>query len=256
MPSTGSASITLTRDGLITSSLQALRVLQEGQVANATQIADAAMPLNMLIANWQSNGLQLWTYQLLPIPCVANKYVYTIGPSGADITSTRPLRLMDDGSFIRNNINPATPVDTPLIILSRTDYNNMGSKTSQGVVNSLYYQPGIDVAGGVTSPSTGYGTLNVYVNPLNTSYTIYGNFQRPIYTMSGASDEFDFPTEWFLALRYGLAEILADDYEVPDNRLMRIAAQAKRYHDGVQDWSVEQAKFRFQPDNRMGARWP
>lgn len=255
MPSTGTASFSLTRNELIAASLRTLRVLQEGQALNGDMITTGAEAINTLISNWQSNGLQLWTYQLLAIPCVANKFVYTIGPAGADITNVRPLRLLDDGSYIRNNTNPATPVDTPLIVLSRTDYMNMGSKTSQGIVNSLYYQPGID-SGATTSPSTGYGTLYVYVNPLDNTRTLYCNFQRPIYNMTAGADEFDFPSEWFMALRYGLAELLADEYEVPDNRLMRVAAQAERYHKNVQDWSVEQAKFRFQPDFRMGARWP
>ena len=255
MASTGTTNLSLTRDQLISASLRTLRVLQEGQTANANQITTGAEAINTLIANWQSNGLQLWTYQWLTIPCQVNKTSYTIGPSGADVTNVRPLKLMESGCYIRNTLT--TPyVDTPLIVLSRTDYANFGSKSSQGTPNSIYYQPGIDVAGGTTSPATGYGTLYLYTTPVDANHQIVGNFQRPIYQMTAGTDEFDFPQEWFLALRFGLAEVLADEYEVPEARLVRVAQQAERYHQKVQDWSVEEAPFRFQPDFRMGSRWP
>lgn len=254
MPSTGLANFTLNRDQLISASMRTLRVLQDGATPTANQITNGAEALNTLITNWQSNGLQLWTYQWLTIPCVVGKNTYTIGPTGADVTNVRPLRLMEEGCFIRNTIS-GQQLDTPLVVLSRTDYANFGNKLSQGTINSIYYQPAID-SGLVTSPSVGYGTLYVYVTPIDATHSIIGNFQRPIYIMNNATDEFDFPAEWFLALRYGLAEILADEYEVPDGRLMRVREQAQKHHDNVQDWSVEQSKFRFQPDFRMGSRWP
>jgi hypothetical protein len=254
MASSGQASFTLNRDQLIAASMRTLRVLQDGQTPSVNQITNGSEALNTLITNWQSNGLQLWTYQWLEIPCQVNKYVYTIGPSAADVTNVRPLKLMEDGCFIRNTVG-GIQMDTPLIVLSRTDYANFGNKQSQGTTNSIYYQPGID-SGLVTSPSVGYGTLYLYCNPTDTTHTIIGNFQRPIYVMNNSTDEFDFPAEWFLALRYGLAEILADEYEVPDGRLLRVREQAEKHHQKVQDWSVEESKFRFQPDFRMGSRWP
>jgi len=93
MPSTGTAGYTVNRDELISSSLRLLRVLKETDVANATQVRYANMALNMLLKNMQSNGMQLWTYQLITITMVVGQLSYTIGPSGADVTTTRPLRL-------------------------------------------------------------------------------------------------------------------------------------------------------------------
>ena len=77
MPSTGTASYTITRNELILSTLRLLRVLKESEVANATQIRYANMALNMLLKNMQSNGLQLWTYQLIEIPMVVGQESYT-----------------------------------------------------------------------------------------------------------------------------------------------------------------------------------
>ena len=102
--------------------------------ANLNQLVTGAEALNTLITNWQSNGLQLWTYQWLSIPCQVNKNTYTIGPTGADVTNVRPLKLMEEGCYIRDT-SSGTPVDTPLIVISRTDYANFGYKPSQGTPN-------------------------------------------------------------------------------------------------------------------------
>jgi hypothetical protein len=246
MPSTGTATFTLTRDQLINASMRTLRVLQEGQTANATQITFGSEALNTLIKFLQSKGLQLWTYAQVQVPMVINQFTYTIGPSGANVTTVRPLRIFD-GCFIRFTQAGITQ-DTPLTLLSRVDYLRQTAKNTQAIPNSIYYDAQINTAGGVTSPSTGYGTLYVWTNPVDAVRTIFLNVQRPIYDMNAAGDEFDFPAEWFLPLRYGLAVLLLDEYEVPEDRAKRIIAMADRYHIDVQDWSVEEQPTRFQAD--------
>ena len=247
MASTGTAAYTVTRDELISSSLRLLRVLKETDVANATQIRYANMALNMLLKNMQSNGMQLWTYQLITIPMVVGQLSYTIGPTGADVTSTRPLRLFD-GSFIRNTA--CTPyIDTPLRLISRLEYLQYGNKSVQAIPNSVYYQPWIDESGGTTSPSTGYGTLFVYTTSSLTTQTIYCNFQRPIYDMSSATDEFDLPQEWFRCLKFMLAGDLSFEYpQVDPNWAKEIIAKGREFQQELQDWSTETAAVTFQPD--------
>lgn len=255
MSSSGTASYNISRNDLITSSLRIIGVLREGDVMNATQLNNAIPVLQMLIKNMQSNGLALWTYQQIIIPDVASKNTYTIGPSGADITNVRPLRLMD-GTFLRQTINGFT-YDVPMRQLSRLEYLQLGAKGSLGVPNSVYYFPGIDVAGPspssvLTSPSTGYGTLYVYVTPQDTSRTLYCNFQRPLYDVTNETDEFDFPQEWFQVLKFMLAGNLAFEYpQVDINKAREIRAEGKRLQDEAQSWSVENSPVYFQPDMQM-----
>jgi hypothetical protein len=247
MASTGTATYTITRNDLIKSSMRVLRVIQDGATPTTQQYTDATEVLNILIKNMQSRGLALWTYQLLAIPCTANKYTYTIGPSGADITAQRPLRLLD-GAYIRYTpAGTTTPFDTPLRVISRQEYLQFGSKTSQGTPNSIYYDSQFNTAT-ATSASTGWGTLYVYTNPIDSLRTIYGNFQRQLFDMTSSGDEFDFPAEAFLALRWGLAAELCDEYEVPEDRIKRVESKAKFYADELQDWSVETTPLQFQPD--------
>jgi hypothetical protein len=247
MASTGTATYTITLNNLIKSSMRAIRVIQEGQTPSSQQYTDATEVLNILIKNMQSRGLALWTYQLIAIPCSVNKYTYTLGPTGADITVQRPLRLMD-GAYIRYlPVGSTTPFDTPLRVISRLEYLQFGSKTTQGTPNSIYYDSQFNTAT-ATSASTGYGTLYVYVNPIDAQHTIYGNFQRQLFDMTNSTDEFDFPSEAFLALRWGLAAELCDEYEVPEDRIRRVESKAKYYADQLEDWSVETAPMMWTPD--------
>jgi hypothetical protein len=248
MPSTGTASFTVTTDELIESSLRVLRVLQENDVANATQLRLGKNALNMLLKNMQSNGMQLWTYQLIAIPMVVGQLSYKIGPVGADVTTTRPLRLFD-GNFIRNTA--CTPyIDTPLRLISRLEYLQYGNKSVQAIPNSVYYQPWIDDSGGTTSPSTGYGTLFVYTTSSLTTQTIYCNFQRPIYDMTAADNEFDLPQEWFRCLKFMLAGDLSYEYPQVDPKWAgQIIEQGRKFQQELQDWSTETAAVTFQPDS-------
>ena len=254
MTTTGTASFSMTRDQVSSAALRALRVLQDGQVASVAQLNTCAEAMNIVLKNAQSAGLQLWTYQLIQIPCQTNKTTYTIGSTGADITNVRPLRIFPEGNFVRF-ASGGQNYDTPLNLLSRQEYMNMGNKGSTGIVNSLYYFPGIDLSTGKTSPSTGYGTLYVYVSPMDTTRTVFLNAQRPIYDVSTGTDEIDFPQEWNVWLKWQVAAEVADEFEVPEARLQRVEAKAKYYHDQLQDWSVENAPFMIQPDFRMGASW-
>ncbi len=249
MPSTGTAAYTVDRDELIHASYRLSRALQETDVPNATQIKWANMALNMLIKNMMSAGMQLWTYQLIAIPMVVGQVSYTIGPVGANVTTTRPLRLFD-GNFIRNTA--CTPyIDTPLRLISRLEYLQYGNKSVQAIPNSVYYQPWIDDSGGTTSPSTGYGTLFVYTTSSLTTQTIYCNFQRPIYDMTEATNEFDFPSEWFRCLKFMLAGDLAwESPQVDREWVKELRGEGKRLQDELQDWSTETAAVTFQPDSQ------
>jgi hypothetical protein len=220
MASSGTAGFTLTRDQLINEAYRKLRVIAEGVSANATQIADAASRLNIIIKSCMSDGLALWTYQQYVIPCVVGQQVYTIGPE---------------------------TFDTPLRLISRQEYMGFGNKTASGITNSIYYDSKF-TSGAVTSPGTGFGSLYVYTTQFDATYTIYVNGQRPIYDMNSGTDEFDFPAEWLMYLLYALCAEMADDNEVDEIRIKRLETRADALREKLFDWSVETASTQFAPD--------
>ncbi len=248
MASSGTASFTVTRDDIIEASLRVIRVLQSGATANASDINTGAQAVNMLLKNWQAQGLILTCLQQIAIPCVANQMSYTLGESGADVDIPRPLRLYN-GTFIRKTISGVV-TDTTLENLTRQQYFQTKTKAivSQPTTG-VYYEPSIYITAAPplyqTSPSTGWGILYLKYPAVDNTYTIYGNFQRPVYDVNIAGDEFDMPQEWFLALKFGLAAQIADEYEVPEARCARLMQTAKFYQDQLEQWQDDQNDTNF-----------
>lgn len=237
MASSGFASFTMTRDGMILSALRLLRVLQEDQTLSAYDIYSGNEAVNILLKNWQVRGFILALYQQIAVPMVTDQQSYTIGPVDADVIIERPIQVID-GSFVRSGTT-----DTDLRIISRQEYEQVTSKSTSGSIAGIYYKPAIDIAPDLplypTSPSIGYGTLYVYLPSINDTQTVYINTRRAVQDMISGGDEFDLPQEWFLPLRWGLAAQLADEYEVPEDRCNRIQKTAEMYLEQMIDWQRE-----------------
>jgi len=242
MSTSGVTNFTVTRDQVIQAALRGLSVLEEGAEPTAAATSNASFALNLIIKNWQKDGIKLWTIDNLEVPLVANQTVYNIGPdSSNDIVSDRPLRVIQ--GFLRN-VEASPPIDIPLQPLSRQEYNILGSKFSPGVMNSYFYNP---------KPT--FGQLTVYLTPdtnSQTNYVLYVIVQRPIMDMVKPTDNFDFPNEWFLALKWALMAELAPEYDksLPDRGYYDARAVALK--KALEDWDVENASMFFQPDVRMG----
>ena len=152
----------------------------------------------------------------------------------------RPLKLIQ--GWYRNN-QSTPPIDVPVILLSKQEYNVLGSKQSTGTANSLFY----DV-------KKLNGILYVYLTPdLNaqTNLSLHVVAQLPLNDLNAANDVPDFPNEWMNTLVWNLADQLALEYGVPMNSRQEIAQRAKTYRDQLTDWDVEAPSTFFQPDMRM-----
>ena len=134
--------------------------------------------------------------------------------------------------------------DMPMTIISQQEYNILGSKQSQGNVNTVYYKPWRD-----------YGELSVFLTPNTftaTNYEIHMFIQRPIMDITKPNENFDFPSEWFLALKWGLVAELASDYEKTLNDKQYYEQKANQLKQELMDWDIEWASTFFQPDVRSG----
>ena len=247
MASSGYSSFTLYRDAIIGIALRKLRVIQDGQIPNAIDINSGNQALNMLMKNWQVQGLILSLYQQIAVPMVQGQSVYTIGPVSADLVIQRPVQVLD-GSFYRRTVSSVV-TDTPLKLLSRQAYEQISTKSVQGSPNSIFYAPTIDIAVAAplypTSPSIGWGTLYIYYNPINSTDVVYINTRRAVQDVIDGGDEVDLPQEWFMPLVWGLAAQLADEYEVPEDRCNRLFKWAEYYRKQLQDWQHELADVNF-----------
>jgi hypothetical protein len=241
MSTSGTTTFSVTRNDIIFASLRLLGVLEEGAVPNATAVENASLVLNMMIKDWMTDGIKLWTTPEITLPLVAGQTSYTIGPdSGNDLVTDKPLRLIQ--AFLRNtSVDPY--IDLPMYLISEQQYNILGSKFSEGTVNSVYYKPYVN-----------NGIVKVFLTPdasTATNYELHMNIQRPIQDMTGSNQTFDFPQEWYQSLRWGLASELAAEYGLTTERISAIISRANTYKERLSAWDTEYNSTFFQPDTRM-----
>ena len=234
-----STTYSVTRDQIISSALRKLGVLELGATPDTDTVNNGAQVLNLMIKQWMTDGIKLWTIVEDVLPLVANKNSYTIGPSG-DLVTDKPLRLIQ--AFLRN-IQVTPNVDTPMQIFSKEQYNVLGSKNSTGTPNSVFLDP-----------NTTYSTAYIYLTPdsnVATNYQMHLVVQKPIEDILTATSVPNFPVEWMQALTWGLADQLALEYGLPVNHRQEIMTRAESYKSKLEDWDVENSSTYFTPDTRM-----
>jgi len=72
--------------------------------------------------------------------------------------------------------------------------------------------------------------------------------QQQIANFTGLYDTIDFPQEWMMALRWGLADDICTGQ--PQAIMDRCKANAGMYRTALEDWDVEDTSTRFTPDSQ------
>ena len=232
MATSGSVDYSLTRSALIKESLQLVAAISEGIDPNDTQYLDASRTLNIMVKAWQAYGLNLWTIETASIDLAASTASYTLGPSGTTGLTERPLKVVEV------YITDSDSDDTWLQPLSRQEYIRIVNKDQTGTPTQWYYDPQLT-----------NGTLSVWPAPDSTSaaYTLKVVYQSPIEDMDADIDEFDFPQEWYEAIKYGLAVRLAPVYGLPYNDRLMLKREFDEILDLAKSWDTEQESVFFTP---------
>lgn len=238
MATSGTTTYTVNRDEVIANALRKCGVLAEGQTATPEQVTNSAQDLNALLKFYATKGWLLFVYEWISFTCVSGDLDYTIGPSGANVTANRPIRI--GNAFVRNT--SAGDYDTPMVQLTRQQYDLLSPKDVPGVPNSYYYDPARDT-----------GIIYLWPVPNATNYDIHINVQRHIEDITSATQNFDVPQEWFLPLFWNLAAEIGVDYGVTERQMQRIEAKAEYYLKEVADFAVaEEPSVYFQPSPQIG----
>ena len=122
---------------------------------------------------------------------------------------------------------------------SRTDYFAQPDKTSQGTVNNWYY-----------SPQLTDGRLYVWQTANDADQVLKFTYERPLNTAPETSDVPDFPSEWFMTLKYQLAAEIGPEYKIPQDRLSFLTAKAAQLLEESIGFDVENSSMDMQPDFR------
>ena len=244
-----SSTYTISRDQIISLALRKLGVLEIGAVPDTDTIDNASISLNLLIKQFSIEGLKLWKNSELIIPLVTNQSTYILGGSTSTLMydslnptvaiTDRPLKVIQ-GFYRNNSVSPY--IDIPVMVISKQEYNVIGSKFSTGTANTIFYD---------TKKLN--GVLYVYLTPdvnASTNMELHIITQLPLDDLSTALAIPDFPNEWMNCLVWNLADQLSLEYGVPMNSRQEIAMRAGTYKTLLTDWDVEAASTFFAPDFR------
>lgn len=214
-------------------------LLQDGAEPTGDQYGRYLQRLNDMINLWQTQGLKLWLQVDQSIPLVVGQAMYALKPGG-DVNMTKPLRAAQ--GYYQDSAGGRSP----LTVLSRDEYVSLPQVTSRGAVNSFFVdkrQLELDVyVWLVPDAAAATGTLHLILQTQATGIV-------------SITDSSSFPQEWFIALRWGLADEISTGQ--PQAIMQRCEARARSYREALEDWDVEDAATVFQPDARglSSARW-
>lgn len=227
MATSGSADFNVTRNDIIRDALLMIGAVDSMESAGATEIADAARMLNMLIKHWQRYP-SLWTRKDVTHTLTPGTQSYTVG-TGLNINTARPLKV----EYCRRKNTSATEVE--IDVVSRQEYMSLPTKTTQGAPNLVYYDPQRD-----------NGVLYVWPTGDTTNNQLVLTFRRPIEDFDDAGNNPDFPQEWILALVYNLAAKLLPQYPNPDVAQM-VIGEARALLDEMLQHDEESVSFYIKP---------
>lgn len=209
--------------------------LPEGQVLSSERLASGLRRLNDIINLWLTQGLKLWLLVDTAVTLTEGQATYTFKPSG-NVDMTKPLRVLQ-GYFLPAG---SAPSRRPLTVLSWERYLMLGNVATEGAINSYFVNKRatqLDVTFWLTPDATdATGVAHVLLetqatNPVNLTETM------------------DFPQEWRIALRWGLADDLATGQ--PEAIMNRCSQRAEHYRKMLEDADVEDAPTSFAPDTRQ-----
>jgi len=218
-----------TRDQIVTAALRKLGVLAEGQTPSAQDLSDGAESLNAAVAELRGKGMMLWArteYTFTP-----TTGSYNIG-TGLTLNTVFPVHLLQA-------IRTDTGAKIDMEIVSKTTYNTL-PQNSTGTPLKLAYQPFIN-----------YGIISLWPAPTSTNTsTITLVYQRPFQYFISNSDTADFPEEWYNALIYKLAVLLAPEWSIPMTDRQQLKQEAKEYLEAALENGGEDASFFIMPHRR------
>ena len=226
-----------TPNGVIADAYQDAGLIQDGDQPGGEQLAKGMRRLRDLINTWQTTGLKLWVNVDTEVPLVALQATYTFKPSG-DVNMTKPLRVLE-GYYLYATTN----IRRPLLPLSWEEWLKLGQVGTANAGSITQYfvnkkQTQLDVtfwpAPDANDAANGAGHVLLQVQITNPETL---------------TETMNFPIEWRMALRWGLADDLCTGQ--PETIMQRCAQKALMYKEILEAWDVEDAPTRFQPDSRM-----
>lgn len=214
--------------------------LNAGGTPSDDLFEDCRQRLTDLLTHYQTKGCKLWLNSLQPVTLTAGVKAYSLGPAGT-IIAEKPPRILEGWYVITSNGSRR-----PLEALSWNTYYGLGNVTVPGEVTGYFTDKQRDnlVVHFWSTPSTSAASAG-FVELLVQRF-----YSGPVEVTS----EILFPPEWYLALRWGLADELATT--APPALAQRAALRAREFLEQLESWDVEDAPVRFTMGHNSQAAFP
>lgn len=220
--------------GIINDAMHDAGLLGEGEAPNSEALATNFRRLNDIINLWQTQGLRLFYLKEVTVPLVASKSLYTIGPVG-DVVMEKPSRILQ-GYVLQATSNTRRP----LVALSWDEWMTLSQVTGNDSTITSYF---VDKQ---------VAELKVHFwNPPSTAEaanTVVLLAQLQASNQINLEDDMEFPQEWRIALRWGLADDIATGQ--PQAIMDRCQMRANQYREALENWDVEDTSTSFAVDAR------
>lgn len=130
-------------------------------------------------------------------------------------------------------------IDIPVEVIPRKDYVYLSDKTTNGRPNQIYFDPQYLVS-----------VANLWPVPDDddTNDRIYAYVTRYLEDFDSATDDADFPMEWYMPLAYGLAMYVGPKYGVTGQRLNEISTLAMDLKKKAMDFDMEDQSIFIVPN--------
>jgi hypothetical protein len=164
------------------------------------------------------------------------------GPAAAGATVfaytakiSRPQRIDPDSAYWRSSALQ----DTPVAMISRTEYAQLATKGARGKIVQAFYDPQL-----------GNGVLSVWPTPDNAADVLCFWYERRLEDFNSGGDTPDFAIEWGEALILGLAHLMAPTAGLSLAERQDLERRAQAALDLVEGYDREDVGVFFQPDMR------
>lgn len=233
MTTSGTTIYQLTRNDLIATALRKLGVLAAGQTPSAEDYNNGSVSLNTLVAEFRSKGMPLWARKTYSFTPTAGVGTYEIG-IGKTFNTAYPLHIVQ--AYRQDGTN-TTKIEMQII----PNYNyNLYPTASGGTPIQLNYQP-----------LNNYGRINLWPIPDTTATTITIVYQAPFEYFVSGTDTQDFPEEWYNAIIYNLAVLLAPEWGIPLADRQLLGKEAAMHLENALENGPEDGSLYIQPQRQM-----
>jgi hypothetical protein len=175
------------------------------------------------------SGLNITLSSTMAVAATSGNLVYshTLASQIKRPTKVTARRKMYDSSA-------ADGSETEIDMISRSDYENIPSKTSEGVIVQAYYDPQLVS-----------GKLYVWPTADYCGDKLVLSIDRPIDDVVADTETIDLPVEWMEAITYGLADRISPEYQLPLEEQNMLATRALTSYNRILNFNRGETSIYF-----------